>query len=91
MAGTARRWVLPYVLPALLLAAFNENASTSFRSGAGKSSLWECPECRCVERWSNGTAPRCRGPEGKRHLLAFTTRLDEEDRKPTGGPTRFFR
>lgn len=91
MAGTARRWVLPYALPAILLGIFNENFSTSFLSGAGKSPLWECPECHCVERWPKGKAPRCRGPEDDRHPVAFTVRLDDEGRKQTGDPKRFFR
>jgi hypothetical protein len=34
MAGTARRWVLPYALSAILLAAYNEWALPSFVSDA---------------------------------------------------------
>jgi hypothetical protein len=91
MAGTARRWVLPSALLAILLKNYNENFGTSFLSGAARSPLWECPECGWVERWSKGKAPRCRGPDCDRHPMAVTTRLDGEGHRADVGTQRFFR
>jgi hypothetical protein len=90
MAGTAHRWALPSALLAVSLLIYNENASTSFLSGAGRSPLWQCPECRWVEQWSKGRAPRCRGSEGAWHALKNTIRLDETHGANVGSG-RFFR
>jgi hypothetical protein len=90
MAGTARRWALPSALLAVSLLSYNENASTSFLSRAGRSPLWQCPECRWVEQWSKGRAPRCRGSEDNWHPMAVTIRLDEAHGANVGYG-RFFR
>jgi hypothetical protein len=97
MAGTAtstRRWVLPTSLLVVMLMSYGkENATASYRGGAGRGQYWKCEKCGWIERWPRGsTPPRCEGgPGDSRHPKRATVYLEGEDHKPSGGPRRFKR
>jgi hypothetical protein len=90
MAGTARRWVLPSALLSILLAAYNEWASPSYQSSAGKSQLWRCPRCLWVEQKARGNPPpRCPGAGDNPHPVTVTILLEGEGYSKSDGPKRF--
>jgi hypothetical protein len=90
MAGTARRWVLPYALSAILLAAYNEWALPSFVSDAATNEFWQCPRCRWIEKKAVGIPPpTCEGAPEEPHSPAETTPLEGKGHSQSDGPRRF--
>jgi hypothetical protein len=95
-SGTApRRWIVPSVLLAVLLAKSGygvRDVIVTMQGEAGRGGLWRCPcrTCGRVEWWLQGRSPRCEGTPKHRHDKVTAIRETKPGAQKTDEDHYFF-
>ena len=94
MAGTdtaPRRWMLPAVLFAVVLASFGgKDVIVTYQRSSAESGLRRCPTCKWVELCPAGEVPWCEGVKKRPHPPIETASETRADAEPNRGDSRFY-